>query len=562
MVGRGADHGADSMLWRDGWTRVFPLFRPPPSNRRQIILAALASVVMILLAVTGTIIVTATVLPGTTMARQGSIGAVPPGLERFYSQDLSWGGCSAFAASLDDKDAYADPGLQCAYLTVPLDYANPNGRVIKVGLLRRPASDLQHRIGSLAINPGGPGASGMSAAARLAKVVERNDLGQRFDFVGFDPRGVGSSEPRVVCQTPAERDAERLMNLNVDTSPAGVARTESHEKAENAKCVEHTGIDVLAHVGTREVVRDIDVMRSALGDERLTYLGYSYGTRIGATYAEVFSGNVRAMVLDGAVDPAQDPVAHLLGQARGFQRAFDTFAAWCAARADCALGQDNRQAANNFQARVRPLITRPADVSDGRKLSYTDATIGTVQALYLPILWEPLNRGLRELAQGHGNILMLLADIYYGRETDGTYSTTMDAFQAVLCVDNPPIKDRNVARDVDAQYRKAAPFLDSGQPPSAALDNCAFWPVPPTGGPHRLQISGLPPVLVVSTTQDPATPYQAGVNLARELNGRVLTFEGTQHTVFLHGNSCVDQAGISYLISLQLPAEGTQCKAS
>jgi pimeloyl-ACP methyl ester carboxylesterase len=521
-----------------------------------------STVVMILLAVTGIIIFTVAVPPGMTVSRQGSIDAVPPGLERFYNQDLSWGGCSAFATTLDDKDAYADPGLQCAHLMVPLDYANPHGRVIKVGLLRRPASDPPHRIGSLAINPGGPGASGMSTAARLADVVGKTDVGQRFDLVGFDPRGVGSSEPRVVCQTPAERDAERLMNLNVDTSPAGVARTEAYEKSENTKCADRTGIDMLAHIGTREVVRDMDVMRSTLGDEKLTYLGYSYGTRIGATYAEAFPGNVRAMVLDGAVDPAQDPIAHLIDQARGFQRAFDTFAVWCAAHADCALGQDASQATNNFQALVRPLITQPADVSDGRKLSYTDATIGTVQALYLPRLWEPLNRGLRELALGQGDILMRLADIYYGREEDGTYSTTMDVFQAVLCVDNPPIKDRNVARDVDAQYRKAAPFLDAGQPPSAALDNCAFWPVPPTDGPHHLQISGLPPVLVISTTQDPATPYQAGINLARELNGRVLTFEGTQHTIFLQGNSCIDQGGIGYLINLQLPAEGTRCKAS
>ncbi|HZS21068.1 MAG TPA: alpha/beta hydrolase [Pseudonocardiaceae bacterium] len=433
---------------------------------------------------------------------------------------------------------------------------------MKVGLLRRPASDPARRIGSLVINPGGPGASGMSAAASLANEVAASDVGQRFDLVGFDPRGVGSSDPRVECLTPAERDAERLMNLNVDTSPTGVARTESHEKAENAKCVDRTGIDVLAHIGTREVARDMDVMRSALGDEKLTYLGYSYGTRIGTSYAEVFPGSVRAMVLDGAVDPAQDPIAQLIDQGRGFQRAFDTFAAWCATRRDCALGQDTSQAVHHFQSRVRPLISEPASVSDGRKLSYTDATIGTVQALYLPALWEPLNRGLRELAQGQGDILIRLADIYYGRQPDGSYSTTMDVFQAVLCVDNPPIKDRNLARDVDAQYRAAAPFLDTGRPPSAALDNCAFWPVPPTGGPHHPQVPGLAPVLVISTTQDPATPYQAGVNLARALNGRLLTYEGTQHTAFLQGNRCVDQVGISYLTNLQLPAEGTRCKAA
>jgi pimeloyl-ACP methyl ester carboxylesterase len=317
---------------------------------------------------------------------------------------------------------------------------------------------------------------------------------------------------------------------------------------------------MLANIGTREVVRDMDVMRSALGDEKLTYLGYSYGTRIGASYAEAFPHNVRAMILDGAVDLAQNPATELIDQGRGFQKAFDAFAAWCAGRPDCSLGSDKTQAVSKFQALVRPLINQPVGLPDGRKLSYTDATIGTVQALYLSDLWPMLNRGLQELAQGHGDILMRLADNYYGRSPDGTYSTEMDVFQSVLCVDNPPIKDRNIARDLDAQYRKVAPFLDTGQPPSPALDNCAFWPVPPTSGPHHPQTPGLPTVLVISTTQDPATPYQAGLNLAHDLNARLLTFEGTQHTAFLQGDGCIDHVGISYLTSLKLPAEGTRCK--
>ncbi|MGH3770534.1 MAG: alpha/beta hydrolase [Pseudonocardiaceae bacterium] len=496
---------------------------------------------------------------GTTV-RHGPVGPVPAGLGEFYGQHLSWGGCSSFAKTPRDQKAYADVGLQCAYLNVPLDYTNPNGRAIKVGLLRRPASDPARRVGSLVINPGGPGGSGMSTAASLADTIANNDVGRRFDLVGFDPRGVGASEPQVVCRTPAQRDAERLMNLNVDTSPAGVAKTEAQEKTDNEGCLKGGGKDVLANIGTHEVVRDMDVMRSALGDEKLTYLGYSYGTRIGATYAEVFPKNVRAMILDGAVDPAQDPTAQLIGQGQGFQKAFDAFAAWCAVRADCSLGQDKTQAVSKFQALVRPLINQPVGVSDGRKLSYSDATIGTVQALYLSDLWSMLNRGMQELAQGRGDILMHLADVYNGRSPDGTYSAEMDVFQAVLCVDNPSMKDRNVARDVDAQYRKVAPFLDTGEAPSSALDNCAFWPVPSTGGPHHPQTPGLPTVMVISTTQDPATPYQAGVNLAHDLNARLLTYEGTQHTAFLQGNDCVDPAGVSYLTSLQLPPEGTRCK--
>jgi hypothetical protein len=236
------------------------------------------------------------------------------------------------------------------------------------------------------------------------------------------------------------------------------------------------------------------------------------------------------------------------------------------------LGKDSGQAVARFQALVRPLIDQPAAISDGRKMSYTDATIGTVQALYLNSLWPTLNLGLQQLAQGRSNAdcqalnsqiscLMRLADIYYGRSADGSYSTEMDVFQAVHCADDPAIKDPNVVRDIDVQYRKVAPFLDNGQPPSPALDNCAFWPVTATGGPHHPQTPGLPTVMVISTTQDPATPYQAGVNLARDIKARLLTFEGTRHTAFLQGNKCVDDAGISYLTDLTLPAEGIRCKS-
>ncbi|MGB7799507.1 MAG: alpha/beta fold hydrolase [Pseudonocardiaceae bacterium] len=350
----------------------------------------------------------------------------------------------------------------------------------------------------------------MSVAASLVDQVTNNELGRRFDLVGFDPRGVGSSQPQVRCLTPPQSDAERLMDLDVDTSPAGVTWTENQERVDDAECASRTGTDMLAHIGTREVTRDLDVMRSALGDAKLTYLGYSYGTRIGTSYAEDFPGTVRAMILDGAVDPAQDPVTALIDQGRGFQHAFNAFDAWCAARADCALGQDKSHAVNAFHALVLPLITHPAAVSDGRKLSYTDATTGAVQALYAPELWAPLNSGLQELTQGRGDTLMRLADIYNGREPDGTYSTDMAVFQAISCVDNPPLTDRTVTRNADAQFRAVAPFLDTGKPPSPALDNCAFWPVPPTGGPHQPHTPGLPIVLVISTTHDPATPYQAG----------------------------------------------------
>ncbi|HET9254225.1 MAG TPA: alpha/beta hydrolase [Pseudonocardiaceae bacterium] len=484
-------------------------------------------------------------------------GRVTPGLERFYSQRLSWGGCRPFVTSDHDREPFDDLAFQCARLEVPLDYARPQGRTARIGLLRRPADSQNERLGSLILNPGGPGISGMSAVASLAKAVNGTDLGRRFDLVGFDPRGVGASEPKIVCRNTEEEDARRL-DLDVDTSPAGVARTEDKNRAYAALCAQRAGKDMLANAGTRDVARDLDVMRSALGDTRLTYLGYSYGTRIGASYAEQFPGNVRAMVLDGALDPTGNLVSSLANQGAAFQQSFDSFVDWCLKQPQCWLGSSPHYLANQeFQHLIRPLIAAPLAVG-ARKLSYSDATIGTIQALYTDKFWPRLNQGLTELARGNGSTLLALADIYYRRDAHG-YSNTQDVFTAVRCVDDPPVTNPAVAREADQRYREAAPFVDDGNPPSAARDACAFWPAPPTGGWGGAQPDGLPPVLVISTTGDPATPYQAGVDLAGRLRGKLLTYEGNRHTVALQGVPCVDEAVTSYLVRLALPKRSTLC---
>ncbi|WP_084477429.1 alpha/beta hydrolase [Actinokineospora enzanensis] len=492
--------------------------------------------------------------------RKGPAGAVPPGLDRFYGQSLTWENCDPYAKTDDDRAPLRTKGVQCAQLTVPLDYAQPGGDTIRIGILRKPATDADDRIGSLIVNPGGPGAAGLATAARLSA---EGTLNRRFDFVGFDPRGVGSSEPTIHCLTDAERDADRADDDELDASPAGVAKVEGEEKDYAAKCAQRTdkGAAMLANVGTRDVARDIDVLRSALGDQKLTYLGYSYGTRIGSVYADAFPGSVRAMVLDGAVDPEQDPVAELVSQAQGFQDAFDDFVAWCGQRQDCALGRDATRAQTKYQELVRQLITRPVDVGDGRKLSFSDASTGVTQALYSEQLWELLNTGLNELRQNRATTLMRLADAYLERDKKGRYSTTQDAFTAVRCVDDARVTDRAVILEAQRRYKAAAPFLDDGNPPTDSLDACAFWPVPVTAAERQPQVSGLPPILVVSTTGDPATPYEAGVSLAKALGGRVLTYEATQHTAFLQGDKCVDDAGTTYLVDLALPAPETRCSA-
>ncbi|MGH3449875.1 MAG: alpha/beta fold hydrolase, partial [Haloechinothrix sp.] len=370
---------------------------------------------------------------------QGPAGAVPNGLGEFYGQSVTWGPCAEYATTQAAETAFADPALQCARLTVPLDYAEPAGETITVGVLRRRAGQPDRRIGSMVMNPGGPGASGMTAAVYSAKGLAGTEVGKRFDIVGFDPRGVGASEPTVDCLTGPERDADRADDSETDGSPQGVAETEAEERAFARKCVQRTehGKQMLANLGTRDVVRDIDVLRSVLGDEKLTYLGYSYGTRIGYTYAETFPRNVRALLLDGALDPDQDLVESLVAQGEGFGVAFQEFAGWCTARQDCALGNDKADATEAYQQLVQPLIDQPVSLGDGRKLSFENASTATVQAMYSQELWEVLNSGLNELKRGRGERLMLLADFYNEREPDGSYSSTQDAFTAIRCVDDP-----------------------------------------------------------------------------------------------------------------------------
>lgn len=474
----------------------------------------------------------------------------PTGLEKFYDQRVQWGDCTGFGGP-DDR---FPPSTECARITVPVDYAAPEGPTAQIAVSRIQATG--RRIGSLVMNPGGPGESGLG----MSSLGNKTALAERFDRVGFDPRGVGSSIPVIVCQTPQEQDAERA-EPQEDYTPEGIADAEADNRRYADRCAERTGKDFLAHVGTREVVQDLDVMRAALGDAQLTYVGYSYGTKIGSAYAEKFPAHVRAMVLDGAVDSSQDPVQESLRQAAGFQKVFDAYAADCAQQPDCPLGTDSAQAVPRFRALVDPLWDKPLPTTDPRGLSYGDALTGVRQALYTDELWKVLTLGLSELRDGRGDTLLALADLYDGRRDDGSYSNTTDAFNAIRCVDDPRIADREVTARQDAEYRKAAPFLDDRRGTGAApLELCTAWPVPNTSEPHRISVTGLPKTVVVSTTEDPATPYQAGVDLAGQLGAALITYQGNRHTVALAGGvSCVDDAVIAYLVDLTEPAPGLTC---
>ena len=537
---------------------------PQRSRRRHLLpLACLGALLLAAAAACTGVPTSLTGLAPSTTEKHAPSGPVPAGLDKFYNQSVVWGACQPYASSDTGTQVFGGSGLQCARITVPMDYDQPQGATITMAALRIRATDPSRRIGSLLMNPGGPGASGMEAAAGMARTWAGSPLSKRFDLVGFDPRGIGASLPAVRCLNGAATDAQRSSDLDDDSSPAGVAQYEQQQKDYANACERNTpqGKDMLANVGTVDAARDLDILRSVFGDKQLTYLGYSYGTLLGSTYAEQFPKNVRAMILDGAVDPTQDPVAQLVGQGTGFQNAFNQFAIWCAKQANCAVGTNPNNATQVFRSLIDPLLTKPVPVGDGRKLGFDDATTGAIQTLYSETLWTYLNTGLNQLKQGTGQVLMELADNYNGRNANGTYSNEQDAFTAIHCVDGPPVTNSGTLLTEAQQYKKAAPFLDDGRPAVAEADSCAYWPVRPTDQPHLPNVPGLAPTLVISTTNDPATPYQSGVNLANALHGSLLTFESTQHTAFLQNNACVDKWGANYLMNLTLPPAGTRCSS-
>ncbi|EKF23359.1 alpha/beta hydrolase fold family protein [Mycolicibacterium hassiacum DSM 44199] len=477
----------------------------------------------------------------------GVVAVPPPG------SPVEWQECQLDLA----HSVQLPPEAQCGMLSVPVNYDNPDGDVAQIALIRFPATGNQ-KIGSLVINPGGPGVSGVELAAQVVNRLPQ-PVRERFDLVGFDPRGVANSTPALWCNSDADNDRLRA-DPQVDYTPEGVEHIENETKAFVQRCVDKMGLEFLANVGTSNVVKDLDAIRAALGDDKLTYLGYSYGTRIGALYAEEYPDKVRAMILDGAVDPNADPIEANIRQAAAFQTAFNDYAADCAKSPDCPLGTDPAKAVDVYRSMVEPLVEQPAETKDPRGLSYSDAVVGTIFALYSPDLWRHLTQGLAELREGRGNIMLALADLYMGRDQNGHYDNSTDARVAINCVDKPAVKDRAKVIEEDRRLREVAPFMSYGEfTGHAPLDTCAFWPVPTTTEPHEINVQGLPPILVVSITNDPATPYEAGVELARQLKGSLLTVEATQHTVVFQGDQCVDEIATRYLIDLVVPPPDARC---
>ncbi|WP_122816154.1 alpha/beta hydrolase [Nocardioides pantholopis] len=478
----------------------------------------------------------------TGTAEPGATDAPTPALATYYDQQLDWERCRE--------------DFECATLTVPLDYADPGGRTIELALLKDPAAAPDRRLGSLVVNPGGPGAAGTdyaeAASGQFSPAVT-----EHYDVVGFDPRGTGASAP-VDCLTDDELDEYLAADPAPDTD-AEVRRTIELASAFGRGCAERSG-EVAAHVSTVETVRDLDVLRAALGEAELAYLGASYGTQIGATYAELFPQRVGRLVLDGAVDVSLDARGQALGQARGFETALRSYVRDCVGRGPegCFLGYTVEEGLATIAGLLDDIDREPLSSSDGRELAVGDAFLGLVTPLYVREYWDLLDRGLEMALDGDGTVLMLMADAYASRGPEGYLNNSSEAIVAINCLDDPGSVPADRIPQEYAAFEKASPTL--GRVFAWGLVGCADYPLRASEPAPQVRGAGAAPILVVGTTRDPATPYAWAEALADQLESGVLvTRDGDGHTGYGAGNDCVDAAVDAYLLEGTVPEDGLRC---
>lgn len=450
------------------------------------------------------------------------------------------------------------PDSQCARLPVPLDPADPTGRTIDVALLRVPARNSANRLGVLLVNPGGPGVSGRSFARQLASSGLSSGVLARYDLVGFDPRGVGGSAP-VRCFDASQWDRYYAADQGPRTA-RGVEVLASLNRELSQACADKAG-DLLAHVSTDDVVRDMDRIRIALGEDRIGFFGFSYGTFLGARYADRFPGNVGVMVLDGALDPSADTEERIRKQAGGFEASLRNFVDQCR-RSDCGFvrkGQDPMEAIDDLIAHV---AVDPLSVGSGK--SARTFGIGEMQTALLAGLynrasgWSTLRSALDRLARGDAAAMLVLFDSYAGRLPDGSYKNTNDANAAINCTDVPAPRTVAAFTALADDLDRDAPHF--GRFAAYASLMCATWPVPAPATLRPTRAKGAPPILVIGTTRDPATPFAWARSLADQLeSGVLLTYDGEGHTAYLSGSSCIRSAVDSYLLTGQPPAAGKVC---
>jgi pimeloyl-ACP methyl ester carboxylesterase len=463
-------------------------------------------------------------------------GAITPGeADRFEPAPIEW----------EPLDAEVELGT----LAVPIDYDDPDGPTLELAIARRAATDPSSRIGTLLVNPGGPGFGG-TLFAILGDRVYDTELLRHFDIVGWDPRGTGDSEPAIDCIDDWD---VYVAALDVSDDLAADNLTLAQQFA--AEC-ERKNADIIQHVGTNNSARDMDTIRRALGEDTISYFGFSYGSELGGTWATLFPETVRAAVLDGASDPEADRLESSLQQIAGFEATLGTFLDRCSADPSCALHNDG-DAGTAFDQLMSNLEDDPVPSRSGRPaVGRTVATIATIQAMYNDSFWPQLERALADATEGRGAGLLSLYDSYYQRQNDGTYGDELEAFQVISCADTADRPSTEQLRAESERFTEVAPRLVP--PDSEPGYFCTFLP---EALDPRVAITGegAGPIVVIGTTGDPATPFESTRAMASTLaDGRFVIVEADQHTGY-GVNRCVVELVNRYLVDLEPPADGAVC---
>ncbi|GAA3875624.1 alpha/beta hydrolase [Leifsonia kafniensis] len=468
---------------------------------------------------------------------------VDPALAPFYSQVLTWSNCG--------------DGLQCSTAKAPLDWADPTAGNVDLALVRHVTTDGS-RIGSLLVNPGGPGGSGYDFVKDSLDYAVDDRLKKSFDIVGFDPRGVGRSTA-VKCYDPAEMD-QYLFGLSTEQrgTDAWISEQETVATDFGDACAKNTGA-LLGEVDTVSAARDLDLLRAVLGDTQLHYLGYSYGTFLGATFANLYPDKVGRLVLDGAIDPSASYFDVSITQAQGFESALRAYLKDCLAGSDCPFDGSVDSAMSTIGSILKSVDASPITATDGRQLGADTLATAIIFPLYQPTAWSALSDMFTSVMHGDADTAFSFADSYYGRTAEGTYSdNSTEAFAAINCLDysfnDDPAAMRAQAAEIAAAAPVIGPYFGYGD-----ID-CANWPSKSTVERGEIHALGAAPILVVGTTNDPATPYSWAVSLAKQLDsGHLVTYQGEGHTAYNKSNSCVNNAVDDYLINGTVPASDPMC---
>jgi len=449
--------------------------------------------------------------------------------------------------------------FDCATIQVPQDWHHPDtGKTFDIALVRVRGKNQHNRIGSILVDPGGPGGSGIRKAVRLVTPGQNVPaaISDRFDLVGFDARGVGAST-ELQCLTPETLDAM----FGADPDPrtqAGYDAVVAINKAAEAPCAAKYGAQ-LPLFSTEQSARDMDAIRQAVGDQKLTYLGYSYGTLLGAVYAQLFPQHVRALVLDGTLDPQMNWVQRSESQAAGLEHAFNNFTKWCKANPRlCPIADDP---AGEVAAALSRARTSPVTGPDSRKATAGWIFTGVIGSLYSKDSWAAMAEGIAQLKTGNANNILYLADAYAARSPNGQYTNLFDVATLVTCTDYAQEPTVAQIRAYQSQWREKYPLF--GAPLAIGMLPCAARVWPGTHDPYPTgPATGAPPIVLVGTTGDPATPYAQTAKLASMLgNSHIITWDGEGHTAYPQ-TTCVNHAVDAYLINLTVPKPGLTCPAA